>query len=94
MRVQDSIARMGAFASKQQIGTFAVEGCSPFDQLLDEGGSFFDERADGFEIAEAIAGNERVLLMQLHFVVVAEGNRDAALRVLRGGFAQAVFRYD
>jgi len=94
MRVQNTIARMSAFACKQQIGAFAIERRSPFNQLLDDTGAFFDKRAHRFQITKAIAGNNCVLLMQLYLVIVAECSRNTALRVFRGGFTQAVFGND
>ena len=45
---------------------------------------------DGRAVAQAVAGVERVLLVQLDLVVVAQGHRDAALRVFGRGFPQAV----
>jgi hypothetical protein len=41
-------------------------------------------------VAEAIAGYQGVLLVEFHFVVVAEGHGDAALGVLGRGFSQTV----
>ena len=90
MRVQDAAAAVGAFAREGQTPAIAVELGAPVDQLLDGGGTFFDQRVHGAAIAQTVAGGERVLLVQLHFVVVAERHGDAALRVLGRGFVQRV----
>ena len=63
---------------------------APLDELLDGGGAFFHQGADGGMVAKAVAGLESVLLVQLDFVVVAEGYGDAALGVFGGRFAEAL----
>ena len=76
----------------EQLPAFAIELRAPVDQLLDGRRAFFHQRAHRRRIAQAIPGVQRVLLVQAHVVVVAERDRDAALRVLRRRFAQAVLR--
>jgi hypothetical protein len=59
--------------------------------LLNGGGRLFNQRVNGFDIAEPIAGDNGVLFVQLYFVFVAERRRNATLRVFRRRFAQTVF---
>jgi hypothetical protein len=47
-----------------------------------------------FRIAQAVASDDGVLLVELHFVVIVERDGDAALRILGGRLAQAVFGDD
>ena len=51
VRVQNAIAAVRAFASKQEPCSFAIKCGSPFDELLDGGGRFFDQGAHGFGVA-------------------------------------------
>ena len=53
-------------------------------------GPFLHQRPHRLPVAQAVARGQRVLLVQSHFVVVAERHRDAALRVLRGRLPQRV----
>ena len=75
--MKDAVAAVGAFAGKGEFRAFAIEAGSPVDELKDCGGAFFDERAHGFAIAETIAGIQRVLLVQLNIVVVAQDDNAA-----------------
>jgi 3-dehydroquinate synthase len=91
LRVQHAMAAMSALAREQQLAAFSIECSSPGDQLLDCSGTLLDKRAHGLNIAQPIAGEQRVLLMQLDFVVIAERDSDATLRILRRRLEQAVF---
>ena len=93
MRVQHAVARVRALAGEGQLFAGAVELRAPFDEPLDRARPLLHEHAHRFAVAEAVARGERVLLVERHFVVVAERHGDAALRVLRGRFAQRVFRH-
>ena len=90
VRVQHAVAAVRAFAREGEAVALAVELRAPLDQLLDGARTLLHQRAHGVAVAQPVAGGERVLLVQFHFVVVAERHGDAALRVLRGGFAQRV----
>ena len=94
MRVQHAITAVGSFAGKQELGSFAIESRSPFDELFDGGGSFFDQRADGRGIAQAVARGNGVGFVQADLVVIVHGGGDAALRVFGGRFAKAILRDD
>jgi len=94
MRVQNAVAAVGAFAGKQEIGALAIKSGSPLYQLLDGGGTFLDEDANRFRVTEAIARNERVLLMQFYFVIVAQRGGDSPLRIFGGRLAKAIFGND
>lgn len=72
----------------------AIKGRAPLDQLFDGARTILDERPDGFGVAEAIAGAQGVLFVELDFVVFGERGGDAALGVLGGRFAEFVLRQD
>ncbi len=92
MRVQNAVAAVGAFASEGQCAFAPVEFRAPVDQFLDGRGAFLRPGCrTAAAVAEAIAGVQRVLLVQFHLVVIAQGHGDAALRIFRRGFAQALF---
>ena len=65
-----------------------IELRAPLDELLDAHRTFFDEDARGVRVAEAVAGDERVLQVEADFVLIAERDRDAALSVLRVRFGE------
>ena len=62
--------------------------------MLDGRGSLFHQRVDGARVAQAVARGERILLVQFHFVVVAQGYGNPALSVLGGGLPKAVLGHD
>ena len=70
MSVQYAIAAVSSFAGKQQLRSFAIERSTPFDEPFDCRRRFFDQRSHRFPIAETIACNDRVVLMQIAFVIV------------------------
>jgi hypothetical protein len=84
MGMQDAVAAVSAFTSEDKLCTPAIECGSPFNELLNGSGAFFDQSANCVDIAESVAGKNRVLFVQLNFVVVAECNSYAALRVFGG----------
>ena len=90
--MQNAIPRVGAFARKLKLSADAIEGGAPFDELLDGPRTIVDENVDGFAVGQSVAGDERVLFVQFHFVVVAERGCDAALRVFGRGFLERIFR--
>ena len=92
MRVQHSIAAVRPFAGEQELSALSVEFGSPFDQLLDRRGSLFYQGADRLTIAKAGTGVDRILLMNLDFVIITERDRNATLRVLGSGLLQRVLR--
>ncbi len=94
IRVKNAIAAVSAFASKQELGAFPIESGSPFDETLDGGRSFFDERSYCFDIAKAVAGHNCVVLVELYFIIIVEGGSDTALRILGGRLLQAVLSND
>jgi len=83
MRVQDSTATVSSFACEEQMGTFTIESCSPFNELFDCGGAFFNKRAHSLDIAESIPSTDGVLLVQLDFIIITDGGCDSALGVFR-----------
>src|SRR6266446_7748185 len=87
LRVQDAVAAVGALARERKLGSVAIKLCAPLDQFFNARRTFFDEHADGFHIAQAVSGDERVLKVQAHFVFVAKGGCDSYLRVVHSGVA-------
>ena len=94
MRVKNAVAAVRAFAGKEQMRAFAIESSAPGDELFDGGGRFFDENANCFEVAEAVTGDQGVVLMKLDLIVVAERRGYSALRVFRRRLAQTVLGDD
>jgi hypothetical protein len=89
VRVQDAVAAVRALAGECQLAARAVEGGAPLDQFLNRRRTLFHQGAHGDGVAQAVAGIQRVLFMQLDLVVVTEGDGDATLRVFGGGFPKA-----
>ena len=79
--VQDAVPAVRTLTREQQSCSLAIEGGSPFDELFNGGGCFFDQRADRVRIAQPVAGNQGVLLVQFYFIVVVERHGNAALGV-------------
>ena len=94
MRMQDAVAAVRAFASEGELLALAIELGAPVDQFLNGGRPFFHQRMDGRAVAQAVARVERVLLVQCHFIVVAERYRDAALRIFGRRLAQRILGDD
>jgi len=92
--VKDTISAVCAFASEGEFRAFAIELRPPLDEFLDALGSILDQHSRRFRIAEAIAGVERVLLVEADFVFVAEGYGNSALRPCSGGIAEIGFGED
>jgi hypothetical protein len=63
VRMKHTVAAMRAFPGEQQRSTLAVECRTPLDQLFDGYRAFFYQSAHGRDIAKAITGHQRVLLM-------------------------------
>ena len=59
----------------------AIERRAPGEQVADVAGAFFTQHPHGALVAQAVAGRQRVLGVQLRRVVAADRGRDAALRV-------------
>src|SRR6185503_4528916 len=57
-------------------------------------GTLLDQGVYSFAVAEPITGSYGVLFMKLDLVIIAQGDRNAALRVFGGGFVQRVFCND
>ena len=91
--MQNAAAAVSGFPRESQAHAIAIELRAPLDQLLDGSRTFLHQRVDGLPVAQPGAGGDGVLLVQPDFVVIAQRDGDSALRILRGGFAQAVFRH-
>src|SRR5256714_11097604 len=82
---------MRRLAREGEVAILAVERRAVLDQLGDVARPLFDQRLDGFCIAESGAGVEGILIMQLDRVVVAQDDGDAALRVLGVRLGDLIF---
>ena len=94
VRVQNAAAAVRAFPRERELRSFAVELRAPFDKLLNGRRRLFHQYAHGRRIAQPVASHHGVLLVQQHFVVVAQRRGDAALGVLGGRLLQAVLGND
>ncbi len=91
MRVQDSPTAVCSFLCERQFASFTIELRAPVNELLNGRGPFFHQRVNGVAVAEAVAGCNGVLLVKLDFIIIAQCDRDAALRILRGRLVQRIF---
>ena len=82
MGVEHAVSAVGGFPREGEPCSFPVEFRAPFNQLLNGRGAFGHQRPHRFRVAKTRAGDEGILLMEFHLVVVAENNGDTALRVL------------
>src|SRR5258708_25799983 len=82
---------MSSLPREGKLGAAGIELRGAVNQLLDAVRTFRHKHLSGFEIAESVARNQRVLQVQTDLIFIAEGHRDAALGVLRGRFAEFVF---
>ena len=81
-RVQHAADAVGRLARQRDLAVrLTIEGRAPVHQLVDVGRALRDENAHRVDVAEPVAGGERVLLVQPRVVVVAHRGGDAALGV-------------
>jgi len=92
--VQNAIAAMRAFAGEGKFGSVAIELGAPLNQFIDPLGTFFDENLGSFDVAQSVAGVERVLKVESDFIFVAERGGDSALGILRSGVGDFAFGED
>ena len=90
VRVQHAVAAVRALPGERELRPFAVELRAPGDQLLDRARPFFHQGPHRRAVAKAVARVERVLLVEFHFVVVAQGHRNPALGVFGGRLLKAL----
>ncbi len=88
LRMQDAIAAVRSFAAQTVGASFAIEGRAPFNQLLNRRRRFLDQGANGLGVAKSIASDQRVLFVQLYFVIITECGGNPALRIFGRRFAQ------
>ena len=84
--VQDPRHRMGRFESAEQFAGPHVEVDAGIDEAADGVGAFVHQGAHDRRVAEAGAGGDGVLEVQIGVVVDAGGDGDAALGVVGVGF--------
>src|SRR3954469_239389 len=90
--MENTVPAVCAFSSEEKVIAFPVESRSPFNELLNRCGTFFNQSLDGFYATKPIAGDDRVLFVQLQLVVVAQRDRNPALRVFGGRLLKRIFR--
>jgi hypothetical protein len=91
VRMQDAIAAVRALAGENELRSLAIEFRAPLDQLLNRGRRFLHEQVDRLHVAEAVAGIDRILLMQFDAVIIIQCGRNSALRIFGRRFSQRVF---
>ena len=86
---------MAAFATEVRPAVGAVfELHAPGDEFGDPGGTGFDDVADGREVAESVAGGERVLDVAGEVVRLIGHAGDAALGPVRIRLGAGLLRHD
>ena len=68
-------------ASASSPVAIAIEPRAPVDQLADEARPILDERLHRALVAEAVAGRQRVLRMEIRRIARADGRGNPALRM-------------
>ena len=81
--------RVRALAAEHDLAVLPVEARADLDELAHPVGALVHEHPDGFGVAQAGAGVDRVLEVQLGRVGLAQGRGDAALGEEGGGVVQA-----
>ena len=80
--MQNAVPAVRALSGETEFQPVAVKLSTPRDQILYRRRPLFHQRVDCCPVAETIPRIQRVLLMQCNFVIVTQGHRNAALRVL------------
>ncbi len=81
-RVQHAADAVRRLAGQRDLAVrLAIEGRPPVHQLVDVGRTLGHENAHRVDVAEPVAGGQRVLLVEPRIVVVAHRGGDAALGV-------------
>ena len=93
--VEDTALGVAAFAAEVRpaIGS-VLELHAPSDEFGDPGGAGFDDVADRREIAESVAGGERILDVAGEVVGLVGHAGDAALRPVGVRFGAGLLRHD
>jgi hypothetical protein len=86
--VQQAGFAVGVFQSEGQLGSMVL---APGDQFVDALGSFLQQHLHRSDVAEAIAGIERVLQVEADLIFVAEPG-GLAFRILRFEAGEILFR--
>ena len=90
-RVEYARARMRRLASEREVTVFAVELSAVFNKLCDVARPLFDEDGDGVRVAQTRARINRVLIMKLNRIIIAQDNGYSALRVFGVRFSHLIF---
>ena len=72
---------MRAFLREREVAVLLVEVRAEANELLHPVRPFVHEHVDGFRVAQARAGEQRILVMEFGLVVVREDGGDASLRI-------------
>jgi hypothetical protein len=84
--MQNSGTAVRRFTGEAQAASAAIKFGAPRNQFLNALRTFFYKHPRGFHIHQSISGLDGVLQVKLNFVIVAQGNGDTALCVLRVAF--------
>jgi hypothetical protein len=94
MGVQDAVAAVCSFATEGQLGAMAIEFRAPLNQFLDSQRRILDQNFRCLQVAQAVAGLQRILQVKTDLVFIAERGRNPALRPLRIRVGDFAFRQD
>ena len=89
--VQDAVAAVRTFAGEHESALFAIEACTPAQQLFHTQWAFFDENLRRVAIDEAISCGDGVCEVQRDIFVAAESDSDSALSVVGIRLAEGFF---
>ena len=92
--VRDPGVRVAAFAPQRDPAVNLVEMRSPADQLADSLGCFPDHHLDDLEVAQSLAGGQRVGDMVVELVFRVEDPGDSPLGVVAVALADLVLGHD
>lgn len=94
LRVQDTASGVGRLPTEFPSFPRTIKPTAPGHQFLNISRAFFDEDANGLGIAQSGSRSQRIFIVQLDLIVVAEDDGDASLRVFGARFGETVFGED
>ena len=93
MRMQNARSRVRTFASPHQFALFAIELCTPCQQLFHAGRPLLHQYLSGLAVYQAVACHHRVIQMLGDVFGTAHGHGDAALRIGRVRLGHLLLRH-
>lgn len=88
--MEHAVEAMGGFTPEDQFAVDGVELQAPLDQVANAVGPLMHQHVDGILIAEAIAGTNGILEVQLGAVGGAEGGGHTSLGIAGGALGGRV----